>query len=101
MKCTLMSSQPHAGLAIYIFHSSVLLLVSLKRTLTRLSLTSNPDINNEAVPTLVLLSNLLFLSILDTGLDMVGLRRLAEFMHETNQLVDVEMIQRLSICEFR
>jgi len=69
----------------------VSLLVSLKRTLTKLSLASNPDIDNEAVPAILLLLKLSFLSILDTGIDMVGLRRLAEFAHKTDQLIDIEM----------
>ena len=67
------------------------LLVSLKRTLTKLSLASNPDIDNEAVPAMLLLLKLSFLSILDTGIDMAGLRRLAEFAHKTDQLIDIEI----------
>ncbi|KIM39316.1 hypothetical protein M413DRAFT_415939, partial [Hebeloma cylindrosporum] len=72
-------------------NEGVFLLVSLKRTLTRLSIASNPDIDNEAVPALLLLSNLSFLSILDTAIDMVGLRRLADFIHKTDQMVDIEI----------
>ena len=75
---------------------SVFLLVSLKRTLTHLSLAKNPDINNEAVPAILLLSKLSFLSIFDTGIEMIGLRRFAETIFEDNRVIDVEIP---SICE--
>ena len=74
----------------YLF-SSVFLLVSLKRTLTRLSLAKNPDINNEAVPAILLLSKLSFLSIFNTSIDMIGLRRLAETIFEDNRIMDIEI----------
>lgn len=73
------------------YHFSVFLLVPLKRTLTRLVLTANPDIGNDAVPAILLLSRLSFLSILDTGIDMVGLRRLAQYMVDHNHIMDIEI----------
>lgn len=74
----------------YLFRS-VFLLVSLKGTLTQLSLAKNPDINNEAVPALLLLSKLSFLSIFDTGIEMIGLRRLAETIFEDDRIMDIEI----------
>ena len=73
------------------FLRSVFLLVSLKRTLTQLSLAKNPNIDNEAVPAIVLLSKLSFLSIFDTSIEMIGLRRLAETIFEDNRAVNVEI----------
>jgi hypothetical protein len=63
---------------------SVFLLVSLKQTLTQLSLAKNPNINNEVVPAILLLSNLSFLSIFDTSIEMIGLHHLAETIIEDN-----------------
>ena len=73
------------------FIKSVFLLVSLKRTLTQLSLAKNPNIDNEAVPAILLLSKLSFLSIFDTSIEMIGLRRLAETIFEDNRAVNVEI----------
>lgn len=73
-------------------HPSVFHLIALKRTLTRLSLASNPDINNDAVPALLLLSKLSLLSILRTGIDEDGLFRLPQFIQEANQPVDGEYL---------
>jgi len=51
----------------------------------------NPDINNDAVPAIIILERLCFLSILDTGIDMAGLRRLAQHMDESEQIMDIEI----------
>ncbi|KAF8813527.1 hypothetical protein BYT27DRAFT_7335124 [Phlegmacium glaucopus] len=72
-------------------NEAVFLLVSLKRTLTHLSLANNHDINNEAVPAILLLSKLSFLSIFDTSIEMIGLRRLAETICEDDRIMDVEI----------
>ena len=66
-------------------------MVSLKRTLTQLSLAKNPNIDNEAVPAILLLLKLSFLSIFDTSIEMIGLRRLAETIFEDNRAMDVEI----------
>ena len=66
-------------------------MVYLKRTLTQLSLAKNPNIDNEAVPAILLLSKLSFLSIFDTSIEMIGLRRLAETIFEDNRAMDVEI----------
>lgn len=70
---------------------SVFLLVSLKRTLLRLSLARNPDINDDAVPAILLLSELSFLSIFDTSIGMIGIRRIAETIHKDKRVMDVEI----------
>ncbi|PPQ84013.1 hypothetical protein CVT25_000559 [Psilocybe cyanescens] len=72
-------------------NEGVFLLVSLKRTLTKLFLTANYDITNDAVPAILFLINLSFLSILDTGIDMIGLRRLAKHMDEEDHVMDIEI----------
>ncbi|KAH9481854.1 hypothetical protein JR316_0006384 [Psilocybe cubensis] len=72
-------------------NEGVFLLVSLKHTLTKLFLTANHEVNNDAVPALLCLNNLVFLSILDTGIDMVGLRRLAGHMHKEDHVMDIEI----------
>ncbi|KAF9554469.1 hypothetical protein CPC08DRAFT_672182 [Agrocybe pediades] len=72
-------------------NEGVFLLVSLKNTLTRLSLAVNPDIDNDAVPAIILLHRLCFLSIIDTSIDMIGLRRLAQHMDESEQIMDIEI----------
>jgi len=51
----------------------------------------NPGVNNEAVPAILLLSKLSFLSIFDTSIEMAGLRRLAETIFEDNRIMDVEI----------
>ena len=78
------------GVVAYLF-LSVFLLVSLKQTLTQLSLAKNPDIDDDAVPAILLLSKLSFLSIFDTSIEMIGLRRLAETIFEDNRTMDVEI----------
>ncbi|CAA7267497.1 unnamed protein product [Cyclocybe aegerita] len=72
-------------------NEAVFLLVSLKQTLTQLSLATNPSIDNDAVPAIILLYKLSFLTILDTGIDMAGLRRLAGVIYEDNRVVDIEI----------
>ena len=70
---------------------SVYLLVPLKKTLKWLSLATNPDITSESAPAMLLLANLEFLSILDTGVDMVGLRILANTIYEESRNIDIEI----------
>jgi hypothetical protein len=70
---------------------SVYLLVPLKRTLKRLSLSVNPDVTSESVPAMLLLENLEFLSFLDTGVDMVGLRLIAKTIYEESRTIDIEI----------
>ncbi|KIY68015.1 hypothetical protein CYLTODRAFT_352175 [Cylindrobasidium torrendii FP15055 ss-10] len=74
-----------------ISNEAVYSLTSLKRTLTHLNLATNPHIDNDAIPALLILKKLSFFSILDTGVDVVGLRRLARVIHDEERIVDVEI----------
>lgn len=72
-------------------NEAVYLLLPLKRTLKRLVLSVNPDITSESVPAMLLLDGLEFLSILDTGVDMVGLRLIAKTIYEESRTIDIEI----------
>src|ERR1700722_14460475 len=74
----------------------IFLLTSLKHTLIQLSVAFNPLIDNEAIPALLALLNLSFLSILDTSVDMLGLRRLVRTIHEEDRMIDIQIP---TICE--
>jgi hypothetical protein len=71
-------------------------LVPLKRSLTQLSIATNPDINDDAIPAILLLSKLSFISILDTNIDMPGIRRLAKTIYDEDRIIDIEIP---SACE--
>ena len=71
--------------------SRVFLLTSLKYSLTTLSIAVNPEINDDAVPALLMLSKLTFLSIVDTSIDMPGLRRIGEVIEKEQRVMDVEI----------
>ncbi|EDR04059.1 uncharacterized protein LACBIDRAFT_331024 [Laccaria bicolor S238N-H82] len=60
----------------------VYLLIPLKRTLTQLTLATNPNIDSTSVPTILLLSKLCYLSITDPSIDMNRLRTLAKRVDE-------------------
>jgi hypothetical protein len=75
---------------------SVFLLTSLKYSLRTLSVADNPRITEDAVPALILLSKLNFLSILDTSIGMSGLRRIAGVIEKEQRIMDVEIPE---ICE--
>ncbi|KAJ2926942.1 hypothetical protein H1R20_g10141, partial [Candolleomyces eurysporus] len=72
-------------------NEAIYLLVPLKKTLNRLSVATNPHVTSESVPAMLLLANLEFLSILDTGVDMVGLRTLAGTIFEESRNIDIEI----------
>ncbi|KAF9027143.1 hypothetical protein BDZ89DRAFT_1067141 [Hymenopellis radicata] len=72
-------------------NEAIYILTSLKRTLTYLTVAINPDVNNDAIPALILLTKLTYLSILDTNVDMIGLRRLAHTINQEGRIIDVEM----------
>ncbi|GLB44753.1 putative MINDY deubiquitinase [Lyophyllum shimeji] len=74
-----------------ISNEAIFLLVPLKRSLTQLSIGSNPGIDDDAVPALLLLSKLSFLSILDTSIYMPGLRRLARTIYYEDRIIDIEI----------
>ncbi|KAJ7111202.1 hypothetical protein C8R43DRAFT_1041770 [Mycena crocata] len=71
-------------------------LVALKRSLLQLSIATNPHIDDDAIPAIILLSKLSFLTILDTSIDMPGVRRLAQIIFDENRVIDIEIP---SACE--
>ncbi|KAG6812249.1 hypothetical protein H0H92_003705 [Tricholoma furcatifolium] len=74
-----------------ISNEAIFLLVPLKRSLTQLSIGSNPAINDDAASAIQLLSKLTFLSILDTGFLMPGIRRIAQTIADENRIINVEV----------
>ncbi|KAJ7202748.1 hypothetical protein B0H12DRAFT_1330755 [Mycena haematopus] len=66
-------------------------LVALKRTLLQLSLATNPHIDDDAIPAIIMLSKLSFLTILDTAIDMPGIRRLAQVIYDQQRIIDIEV----------
>ncbi|KAJ7068858.1 hypothetical protein B0H15DRAFT_918312 [Mycena belliarum] len=66
-------------------------LVALKRSLLQLSIATNPHIDDDAVPAIIMLSKLSFLTILDTSIDMPGLRRLAQVIFDERRIIDIEI----------
>lgn len=51
----------------------------------------NPDIDNEAVPAILILHRLSFLSIQDTGIDMAGLRKIAEVVDQEKRVIRIRL----------
>ncbi|KAJ6611164.1 hypothetical protein B0H10DRAFT_2165919 [Mycena sp. CBHHK59/15] len=72
-------------------NEAIYLLVSLKRSLLELSIAYNPHIDDDAVPALILLSKLSFLTIFATSIDMPGLRRLAQTIFDERRSTDIEI----------
>lgn len=61
---------------------SIFHLVALRQTLTTLVIIGNPKITNDSIPALTLMDKLRVLCLEDTGVTMVGLRRLAAFISD-------------------
>ncbi|KAJ7732141.1 hypothetical protein B0H16DRAFT_180720 [Mycena metata] len=74
-----------------IFH-----LVALRRSLLQLSIATNPHIDDDAIPAILMLSKLSFLTILDTSVGMPGIRRLAQTIYDERRVIDIEVP---SACE--
>ncbi|KAJ7266568.1 hypothetical protein C8J57DRAFT_1068466 [Mycena rebaudengoi] len=72
-------------------NEAVYLLLPLKRSLCQLSIATNPHIDDDAVPALLLLSKLSFLTILDTSIHMPGVRRLAQTIFDDRRVIDIEI----------
>ncbi|KAH7903437.1 hypothetical protein BJ138DRAFT_1131374 [Hygrophoropsis aurantiaca] len=72
-------------------NEAIFLLASLKNTLTFLDLALNPNIDNDAIPVIMLFSKLSYLSLFGTSIDMSGLRRLAALIHEEHRILDIEI----------
>lgn len=56
---------------------SIFHLVALKRSLTELDIALNPRVDDDAIPALITLPKLRFVSLFDTSMRMPGFRRLA------------------------
>ncbi|KAJ7629683.1 hypothetical protein DFH06DRAFT_1439985, partial [Mycena polygramma] len=69
-----------------IFH-----LVALKRSLLQLPIATTPQIDDDAVPALLMLCKLSFLPILDTGIALPGLRRLTQTVYDERRVIDIEI----------
>jgi hypothetical protein len=62
-----------------------------------LRIASNPLVDDNAVSALLLLRKLAYLSILDTGIGMAGLRRMAWAIHAEDRVIGIEIP---TVCEF-
>ncbi|KAN0092623.1 hypothetical protein V8E55_003407 [Tylopilus felleus] len=67
-----------------VFHT-----VALKHNLRYLDLTGNVLINDDSMPALILLENLQFLSVFETGVLMPGLRKLAVAVKGGKHVMDI------------
>ena len=65
--------------------------MALKHKLRHLDLSGNLTINDDAIPALVLLENLQYLSLLGTGVLMPGLRKLAVALKGGERFVDAKI----------
>ncbi|KAG1857914.1 hypothetical protein C8R48DRAFT_606842 [Suillus tomentosus] len=72
-------------------NEAIFLLVTLKEKLSYLNLAHNPKIDDDAIPAILLLTNLGYLSIQATGIDMPGFRRLAAVIHAEDRVIDIEI----------
>ncbi|KAG1738406.1 uncharacterized protein EDB91DRAFT_1203406 [Suillus paluster] len=72
-------------------NEAVFLLINLKEKLCYLNLAHNPKINDDAIPAIILLTNLGYLSIQATGIDMPGFRRLAAVIYTEDRVIDIEI----------
>ena len=77
--------------------TSVFYLVSLKRSLTELDVAFNTGIDDDAIPALVCLLKLRFLTLLGTRVGMPGLRRLCAAIAQRPYAVELEVPQRCEI----
>ena len=77
--------------------TSVFYLVSLKRSLTELDVAFNTGIDDDAIPALVCLLKLRFLTLLDTRVGMPGLRRLCAAIAQCPYAVELEVPRQCEI----
>lgn len=69
----------------------------LKRTLQDLNIANNPRIDDNAVHAILSLVKLSFLSIVDTGIEMNGMRTLARVIYAEDRNIKIEIP---TLCEF-
>lgn len=75
----------------------IFLLVPLKRSLLDLSIAGNPRIDDNAMYPVLSLIKLSYLSIVDTGIEMEGLRTLARMIYAEDRNIKIEIP---TVCEF-
>ncbi|TFK98232.1 hypothetical protein BDV98DRAFT_215537 [Pterulicium gracile] len=66
-------------------NEAIFILVALSRTLTSLSIASNPLITDACVPALMTFTRLFYLSLEGTGIRMAGLRMLAKWIVDSGE----------------
>lgn len=76
---------------------SIFHLVALKRSLTELDIAFNTDIDDDAIPALILLHKLRFLTILDTHVGMPGLRRFCAAAIKRPHTIELEVPRQCEI----
>ncbi|KAF8213210.1 hypothetical protein K438DRAFT_2158438, partial [Mycena galopus ATCC 62051] len=72
-------------------NDSVFSIVKFAPHILHLCIAFNPDISNDVVPALLSLLNLNFLTIVDTSVDMIGIRSLGASMRAESRFIDVEI----------
>ncbi|KAM6494514.1 hypothetical protein JOM56_010875 [Amanita muscaria] len=70
-------------------NEAIYLLVPLRYTLADLNVARNPGIDDDAVPALLMLTGLLYLSIAETSIGMLGARRLLKDRGGKRTLIDL------------
>jgi hypothetical protein len=87
-----MSANSLADGMISVFH-----LVRLRKTLLHLDLAGNMRVTDDCIPALLRLQRLRSVTLVETGVDMPGLRKFAKFVRDQGQVVEVEFPQSCEI----
>ncbi|KAF5359395.1 hypothetical protein D9756_002912 [Leucocoprinus leucothites] len=72
-------------------NAAIFVLIPLRNTLIRFSISGNPAINNDVIPALMMFLNLKLLVLRGTHIEIEGLRRFAENIHSENRRLKVEI----------
>ncbi|KAF7965926.1 hypothetical protein HWV62_14438 [Athelia sp. TMB] len=78
-------------------NEAMFLLVPLKRSLLDLTVAGNPRIDDNAIPPIMSLNRISYLSIVDTAIGMEGLRMLARTIHSEDRAIEIAIPV---LCEF-
>ena len=74
-----------------IFAHRIYLLIALKRSLSDLDVAYNDRITDDAIPALLIMDKLQYLSLLETSITIAGVRRLAVELDESKRFIEVEV----------
>ena len=66
-------------------------LTPLKRSLTDLDIAYNPKIDDDAIPPVLVLTKLQYMTFHGTSISMVGVRRLAKTLRDQKRDMEVEV----------